>query len=53
MAPEDVPEHFDWIGMFFGADIPASSEATQALGWQPTHLGLIADIDAGAYFDVA
>jgi hypothetical protein len=54
VAPEDALEHFGWIGMFFGADVPASSAATQALlGWQPTHPGLIADIDAGAYFDVA
>jgi nucleoside-diphosphate-sugar epimerase len=54
VAPEDALEHFDWIGMLFGMDAPASSAATQAqLGWQPTHPGLVADIDAGEYSDVA
>jgi nucleoside-diphosphate-sugar epimerase len=54
VAPEDALGHFDWIGMFFGADVPASSAATRAqLGWRPTHQGLIADIDGGAYFDLA
>ena len=46
----DAPEHFGWIGRFFGADIPASSARTQhLLGWTPLHQGLIADLDAGYY----
>jgi hypothetical protein len=37
--------------MFAAADNPASSALTrQRLGWQPTHPGLIADLDDGHYF---
>lgn len=43
--------HFGWIGMFFALDAQASSALTrQRLGWTPTHLGLIADLDEGHYF---
>ena len=39
-----------WIGPFFAADAPASSDATQQLlGWKPAHPGLLADLDAGHY----
>lgn len=51
IAPEDAAEHFGWIGAFFGVDAPASSALTQQrLGWQPTHPGLIADLEDGHYF---
>ena len=51
IAPEDAAEHFGWIGAFFAIDAPASSRLTQErLGWQPTHPGLIADLEAGHYF---
>lgn len=51
VAPEDAAEHFGWIGAFFGIDAPASSALTrQRLGWQPTHAGLIADLEEGHYF---
>jgi nucleoside-diphosphate-sugar epimerase len=54
IAPEDAGEHFGWIGAFFALDAPASSALTQKrLGWQPTHPGLIADLDAGHYFTQA
>ncbi len=47
---EQAGEHFDWLGGFFGADCPASSELTrELLGWTPTHPGLLADLDAGIY----
>ncbi|HEX3917880.1 MAG TPA: SDR family oxidoreductase [Caulobacteraceae bacterium] len=43
----DAAAHFGFIGMFIGADAPASSEWTRAqLGWEPTGLGVIADIEA-------
>ena len=43
-------EHFGWLGRFFAADLPASSDITQrTLGWTPTHPGLIDDLDAGHY----
>jgi hypothetical protein len=54
VAPEDAGEHFGWLGGFLAADVPASSALTRELvGWQPTHPGLIDDLDAGHYFRVA
>ena len=51
VAAEDAAEHFGWLGRFFAADVPASSEVTQrALGWTPTQPGLLDDLDAGHYF---
>lgn len=51
IAPADAPEHFGWMGAFFALDAPASSKLTQKrLGWQPTHTGLIEDLEAGHYF---
>jgi nucleoside-diphosphate-sugar epimerase len=54
IAPEDAAEHFGWMGAFFGVDAPASSVLTQQrLGWNPVHIGLIADLDQGHYFQTA
>ncbi|MGH1550300.1 SDR family oxidoreductase [Leifsonia poae] len=48
--PADASSHFGWIGMFFGADIPASSALTRArLGWEPVGPTLLEDLAAGAY----
>lgn len=48
---EQASHHFDWLGMFFAADGPASSDLTRdLLGWQPTHQGLIDDLAEGHYF---
>jgi nucleoside-diphosphate-sugar epimerase len=53
VAAADATEHFSWLGRFFGADAPASNALTrQLLGWEPTHPGLIADLDEGHYFKV-
>ncbi len=50
IAPDDVPDHFGWIGTFFGMDLAATSTVTrQLLGWAPTGPTLIEDLDAGAY----
>jgi nucleoside-diphosphate-sugar epimerase len=47
---ERAQAHFDWLGMFFGADAPASSARTRSqLGWEPTHETLLEDIAAGHY----
>jgi len=44
------PEHFGWLGTFFGLDVHASSARTrERLGWQPAGPGLIQDLDAGRY----
>jgi nucleoside-diphosphate-sugar epimerase len=51
VSPEEADEHFTWLAGFLGVDAPASSAVTrELLGWQPTHPGLIADLDEGHYF---
>ncbi len=54
VAPEAAYDHFGWIGPLFSVDAPATSTTTRKLlGWQPTHAGLLDDLDAGHYFDEA
>jgi hypothetical protein len=51
ISPEEAGEHFGWLAGFLGADSPASSTLTrELLGWQPTHPGLIDDLNQGHYF---
>jgi nucleoside-diphosphate-sugar epimerase len=51
ISPEDAGEHFAWLGGFLGADSPASSGLTrELLDWEPTHPGLIDDLNQGHYF---
>jgi nucleoside-diphosphate-sugar epimerase len=51
-TPEAAAEHFGFFAHFAALDTPASSEKTQKeLGWRPTHVGLIADLRRGTYFD--
>jgi nucleoside-diphosphate-sugar epimerase len=51
ISPEDADEHFGWLAGFLAPDSPASSTLTrEQLGWQPTHPGLIEDLDEGHYF---
>jgi nucleoside-diphosphate-sugar epimerase len=51
MSPEDAAGHFGWLAGYLAVDSPASSALTrQLLGWQPTHPGLIDDLDKGHYF---
>jgi nucleoside-diphosphate-sugar epimerase len=50
IAPDDVQEHFGWIGTFFSMDLAATSAKTrELLGWAPEGPTLIEDIDAGGY----
>jgi len=50
VAAEQAPEHFGWIGAFFAADCPVSSDRTQErLGWEPNGPTLLEDLDAGHY----
>jgi nucleoside-diphosphate-sugar epimerase len=45
LSPEEAKEHFGWLAMFIGMDLPASSAWTrEVLGWHPTGPGLIADL---------
>ena len=49
--PADAEEHFSWLGRFVGLDVPAASAFTRELmHWEPTHEGLITDLDQGHYF---
>lgn len=49
--PDDAVGHFGWLGRFFALDVPASSAITRStLSWTPTGPTLVADLDAGAYF---
>jgi nucleoside-diphosphate-sugar epimerase len=48
---DQLQEHFGFIGGLIALDLPAASQITrQRLGWEPTHLGLLADLDEGHYF---
>ncbi|HEY0660813.1 MAG TPA: SDR family oxidoreductase [Lysobacter sp.] len=50
ISADRAAPHFDWIGMFFGADASASSMRTrELLGWAPAHPTLLEDIAAGHY----
>ncbi|TPI36791.1 SDR family oxidoreductase [Mesorhizobium sp. B2-9-1] len=54
LSQEEVADHFGWLAMFAGLDMPASSEWTRAhLGWQPTGPGLIADLERMDYMQAA
>jgi nucleoside-diphosphate-sugar epimerase len=49
----DADAHFGWLAGFLALDSPASSALTrELLGWQPTHPGLIDDLDKGHYFHI-
>ena len=53
-SPEEAAEHFGgFLGVFVGADAPASSSLTQKrLGWRLTQQpGLIADLDRATAFE--
>jgi nucleoside-diphosphate-sugar epimerase len=48
---EEADEHFGWIGRVVAVDARASSAITrELLGWKPTRVGLIEDLEQGHYF---
>ena len=52
VAPDDAAAHFGWMGLVWGAHLPASSVLTRArLGWRPTGPSLLEDLEAGHYFE--
>jgi nucleoside-diphosphate-sugar epimerase len=52
VAPDDAAEHFSFLGGFVAADNPTSSALTrELLGWEPTHPGLLEDLEQGHYFE--
>lgn len=54
LSPEEAAEHFGWLAMFAGLDLPASNAWTcKHLGWRPTGPGLIADLKRVDYSQAA
>jgi nucleoside-diphosphate-sugar epimerase len=50
-SPEEAQSHFSWFTHFASINCQASSELTrQVLGWNPTGINLIDDLNAGTYF---
>ncbi|MBB3258342.1 nucleoside-diphosphate-sugar epimerase [Paraburkholderia bannensis] len=50
ISPQRAQEHFGWMAMFVGMDMPASSALTQArLGWKPLGPSLISDLDQARF----
>ena len=50
LTPEEAADHFGWLAMFMGMDMPASSTWTQAsLNWTPDGPDLITDLKAMSY----
>jgi nucleoside-diphosphate-sugar epimerase len=51
IPPEEADAQFSFLARFVGLDNPTSGERTrELLKWEPTHPGLIADLDEGHYF---
>ncbi|MDF2824160.1 MAG: hypothetical protein K0R68_1568 [Mycobacterium sp.] len=52
VSADEANEQLGFIGWVASLDNPTSSELTQKLlDWQPTHPGLLEDLDTGRYFD--
>ena len=50
--PQDAGGHFGFLGMLVGLDNPTSNALTrELLGWEPSHAGLLDDLNHGHYFD--
>ncbi|HEY4788091.1 MAG TPA: SDR family oxidoreductase [Bacteroidales bacterium] len=46
VSNENLIRHFEWMGGFIGFDSPATALQTQQqLGWQPTEMNLLQDMD--------
>jgi nucleoside-diphosphate-sugar epimerase len=51
VAEEDMAGYFNFLATFIGLDnVTTANRTRELLGWEATHPGLIADIDAGHYF---
>lgn len=52
IPPEQATEHFGPFGMIMTLGLPPASNVPtrQLLGWDPSHPGLIADLEQGHYF---
>jgi nucleoside-diphosphate-sugar epimerase len=51
-SAEETGAALGFLGYVLGMDAPTSSKLTQdRLGWKPTHVGLIRDLEEGRYFE--
>lgn len=51
-SKQEAADHFGWFAHPVSFNVPASSVLTQELlGWRPTQIGLLADIDHERYFN--
>jgi nucleoside-diphosphate-sugar epimerase len=51
ISPDEAEGYFGFLGSFAQMDNPATAVITrELLGWNPTHPGLIADLNEGHYF---
>ena len=52
-SPEEAQNHFTWFTHFASMNCQASSEQTRTtLGWKPTGITLMDDLNSGTYFQV-
>lgn len=52
-TPAEAAKQFSFLSLFVGIDNPTSSRLTQErLGWHPTQIGLLEDLDQAGYFKV-
>ncbi len=53
ISPDDAAGYFDYLAFAVPLDNPTSSVLTQELlGWQPSHPGLLDDLDQDHYFQI-
>jgi nucleoside-diphosphate-sugar epimerase len=51
ISAKEAGKAFSWFGDFAATDNPSSSDHTRnELGWEPTHPGLLADLNGPGYF---
>jgi nucleoside-diphosphate-sugar epimerase len=52
VSEEEIPGYFSYLAGFITLDDPTANAITrEVVGWEPGHPGLIADFDAGHYFE--
>lgn len=52
VTPDEAAKYLGFLATFASVDNPTSSAATRALlHWEPTHAGLLADLEARHYFE--
>jgi nucleoside-diphosphate-sugar epimerase len=51
---DELPSHFGFLAQLITLDNPVSTQETRRiLNWEPTHPGLLADLDQAGYFEAA